>query len=351
MINRLIEHASKLGCSDIHITAGEPPIVRVRGNLMRMPECHPYTAEEIRCIASDMLRVSVADPDPDQDALFGFVSPTGVRHRASLYHQGGECCISIRLLLPNPSIEALELPEILRGVANLKSGLVLVCGGAGDGRSTTIACILSHLASVRRSHIITLENPVEYMLDNQKCVVTQRELGLDFESYPQGIADAAKQDSNILMVNELDDPATLAAVLDATDTGKLVIASVRALSTEKALLALISKFPPERREFMLFQLAASLKAVFTQVLIPSTGNDSMVSAFEIMLATDETRQLISEGRIRELMSIIENGADRGMTTMTASLANLVQKGRISPEQAIYHSICKSDLSALLAAQR
>ena len=144
MINRLLEHARNLGCSDIHIMSGEPPIVRLRGELTRIGDLNPYTPEEIRCIASDMMRVSVSDPDPDRDSQFCYTTPMGNRQRVNIYHSQGRCSISVRLLQPTvPTMEAFHLPAVLRSVAKYRSGLVLINGEAGSGRTTTVTALLN----------------------------------------------------------------------------------------------------------------------------------------------------------------------------------------------------------------
>lgn len=348
MINRLLEHARNLGCSDIHIMSGEPPIVRLRGELTRIGDLNPYTSEEIRCIASDMMRVSVGDPDPDRDSQFCYITPMGNRQRVNIYHSQGRCSIAVRLLQPTvPTMEAFHLPAVLRSVAKYRSGLVLINGEAGSGRTTTVTALLNLINEKKGSHILILESPVEYIHEGKRSLISHRSVGTDVESLAQGVEAALKEDVDILSLGELTDAASIDAALAAAQAGCLVFASLRADSTQAAFSRILRAYPAQDRSVVLRQLSRCLRAVTTQCLLPVAGGDSLVPAFEILRVNDEVASRIALDRLDEIRPLMREDSSLGMSTMEQSLAELVNSQTVTKEWAQYFSLQPQELAEYL----
>ncbi len=297
IINELLAQARGAECSDLHIACGEPPIVRKNGALIRLSDRGVMEEQAIRDIATAMLEVSgITAGFLKADVDFGYQTPDGERQRVNIFRQRGTTAIAIRLLQSGvPTIEQLRLPGIFTEISDKPRGLVLVTGPTGSGKSTTLAAMIDAVNTKRSSHILTLEDPIEYVHRSKKSLVNQREVGKDVDSFAGALRSALREDPDVILVGEMRDLETIGAALTAAETGHLVMSTLHTIGAAKTIDRIIDVFPPHQQQQVRIQLATTLQAVITQTLLPRQDGSGRIPAFEIMLVTDAVANMIREG--------------------------------------------------------
>ncbi|WP_066688173.1 type IV pilus twitching motility protein PilT [Christensenella intestinihominis] len=345
MIDELIGAARAMDCSDVHIACGEPPIVRRNGELKRLNDRPVFTAPVIAGIAREMLQKSGNDGRPEEgDIDFSYQTPSGERQRVNIFRQRDELGIAIRLLQKDiPTIGELNLPEIFAEIADYPRGLVLVTGPTGSGKSTTLAAMIDAVNEKRSCHILTLEDPVEYMHTSKKSMVNQREIGRDAENFSSALRSALREDPDVILVGEMRDLETISSAITAAETGHLVMSTLHTIGAAKTIDRIIDVFPPYQQQQVRTQLATVLRAVITQTLIPRVDGRGRVPAFEIMLVNDAVANLVREGKTFQIASVLQTNMRSGMISLDMYLARLVKEGTITMEAALDRAASKEEL--------
>jgi len=327
----LIE-AIRIKASDVHLSVGAPPILRVNGELTPLAQWPALSAADLEHTARWVAGTEFTEGASDVDCA---VTYGGARWRVSLYRQRQSLALALRRIPGNPPrIEDLGLPAAVTKFSSLTHGLVLFCGPTGSGKSTSLAALVDRINRTRASHILTLEDPVEYVHSSARSMVHQREVGVDVDDFASGLRAALRQDPDVLLVGELRDLETISTALSAAETGHLVLATVHASSAAGAVSRIVDTFPANQQGQIKAQLAASLQGVVAQKLLPA--RDGRKLATEVLIASNAVRNMIREGKLHEIGSVLDNSAEVGMCSMDRSLAMLAATGRISRETAIEH---------------
>lgn len=337
-IDDLLRMTVEKGGSDLHLSAGLPPMVRVDGRLHPLPFA-PLNPRDIQRLVYDVLtgdQIQKFEKTKELDFSYG-VKDIG-RFRFNVYRQRGSVGCAMRTI-PSviPTLEQLRLPSILRELTRRHSGLILVTGPTGSGKSTTIASMLDVINSERNCHIITIEDPIEYLHSHKNCMVNQRELGMDTDSLHNALRAVLREDPDVILVGEMRDLETIRAALTLAETGHLVFATLHTRNAPQTIDRVVDVFPPEQQEQIRVQLANTLEAVIAQQLLPMLGG-GRVAAVEIMIATPAIRNLIREGKVHQIYSIMETSSQQGMQTMDRVLADLHLNGLVSFEEAVLRCI-------------
>jgi twitching motility protein PilT len=335
--------------SDLHLNPGRPPVVRVHGELVSLPNTEPLTDAQVeqlcRSITSDaqwseMQKVGTTD--------FGIAHSTGNRFRASVFRQRGRLSAVLRLI-PSQllSFEQIGLPEGCKDLLRRPRGLVLVTGPTGSGKTTTLATMIDWINQNRDCHIITIEDPIEYYHSHKKGIVTQRELGHDVPSFPEAIRRALRQDPDVVLLGEMRDLDTISAAITAAETGHLVFGTLHTTGSARTVDRIIDAYPTNQQEQVRAQLSVSIVAVISQVLLPRKDRSGRVAAFEVMLMTPAIGNLIRKNETNKIQSTIQTSRRMGMITLDDFLYDLAKREVISREVALEASQDPKDLEARL----
>jgi twitching motility protein PilT len=323
------------GASDLHISVGAPPAVRIGGRLVKL-ETRALTPEDTetlaRSIASEGHLQKVSE---DGSVDFGFSFRERNRFRVSVYRQKGHMGIALRLIPRKMmTMEEIGLPSSVRQLLSSPRGLILVTGPTGSGKTTTLASMLDVINATTDSHIITIEDPIEYYHDHQRGIVNQREVGVDVPSFADGLRRALRQDPDVLLVGEMRDLETMETAITASETGHLVFSTLHTTGAARTEDRIVDAFPAEQQDQIRDQLASNLKAVISQLLIPRLDGKGRVVAFEVMISTSSIAALIRDNKTFRIASDIQTGAKYGMISLEASLVELYLNGLISYEQVL-----------------
>jgi len=323
--------------SDLHLTVRSRPIVREDGRLKPHPD-YPdkLTADEMEEFSRFMMEDKNYEEFIEKGEVdFSYSVPGVSRFRVNAYHQRGSISIALRII-PNevPTIDSMNLPKVLKNLAAQRMGLLLSTGPTGSGKSTTQAAIINEINQTKRSHVVTLEDPIEYMHSHNKSLVHQREVGEDTTSFARGLRACLRQDPDVILVGEMRDLETIQIALEAAETGHLVLATLHTNSAPATIERIIDVFPPGQQQQVRIQLASVISGVIAQQLMPLKGRQGRVAAFEIMIATPAVRNIILEGKTNQLYSAIQTGGKHDMITMDNYLLNLYNQGKISRETII-----------------
>jgi len=337
LLDALLAGAKKAGASDIHLSAGHPPMMRVRGEL-RAVDTPPLSEAALRDILAALLAAGESPEDgaeSAEDLDFARTLGPGDRYRINAYRtQMGTALAIRRLPAAPPPLEHLPAPESVRALAARENGLILLTGPTGSGKSTTMAALVDRVNETRRHHVITIEDPIEYLHANKTCLISQREVGRHTRSFHTALRAALREDPDIILVGEMRDLETISLALTAAETGQLVIASMHAPTAPQAVDRILDVFPGNEKELVRAMLATGLTAVITQRLLPRVDG-GRAAAMEVMLGTAPVRNQIREGKIPQLAQTIELGRSAGMQTMAQSIAQLQQDGYVSAEVAAH----------------
>jgi len=334
----LLKKALELGASDLHITVGIPPTFRRDGRLSTIDDQRllPADTEElVRNMLNDE-QWKIFQEIGELDLSFSLQGTA--RFRVNVYKQRGTCCAAIRMVNLNiPSLDQLGLPDIVKELGRRTKGLILVTGPTGSGKSTTLASIIDMINKERDCHILTLEDPIEYLHKHNKSIVNQREIGNDSHSYAAALRAALREDPDVILVGEMRDIETIAIAVTAAETGHLVLSTLHTIGAANTIDRVIDVFPPHQQQQIRVQLSSVLQGVISQQLLPRRDMPGRVAAIEIMVATPAIRNLVREGKTYQINSQIQTGAKFGMQTMDGSIASLYKKGIISQDEAVTHA--------------
>jgi twitching motility protein PilT len=335
--------------SDLHITAGSHPMVRVRGRLTPMddyPVLDPTDTREI--VYSILTNDQRQRLETDWQLDFAYAVPGHARFRVNAYLQRSAIGAAFRLI---PSvitpIDDLGLPPVVHEFCKKPRGLVLVTGPTGSGKSTSLAAMIDEINENREEHILTIEDPIEFLHSHKKCMVNQRELGTDAQSFATALKAALRQDPDVILVGEMRDLETISTALTAAETGHLVFATLHTQSAPSTIDRVIDVFPSHQQDQVRVQLAVAIQGVMTQTLIPTADGSSRVVACETLVPTPAVRNLIREGKTHQILSAMQTGAGVGMQSLDTALASLVRAGRITQRMAESRSNTPDELKRLL----
>lgn len=334
-ITNLLKLTQEKGASDLHISSGNPPVLRVDGRLM-VVDLPVLDREATKNLIYSMLNdEQKAIFEKDKELDFSFSLKDMDRFRVNIHFQKGNVEAALRRVPQKiPTIEELALPDVVYDFVQKPNGLVLVTGPTGTGKSTTLASMINFINESRRDMIVCIEDPIEFIYTNKKSIVKQRELYSDTNSFSEALKRALRQDPDVIVVSEMRDLDTIATTLTAAETGHLVLATLHTPDAPQTIQRIIDVFPPSQQRQVTVQLAECLQSVISQVLIPRADNKGRVLATEVMVSTPGIRNLIRENDIAQIPSLLQMGAKYGMHTMDKSLKDLYKKGVISKETAI-----------------
>jgi twitching motility protein PilT len=335
--------------SDLHITAGSKPMLRIHGALVPVPDAPRLTATDTREIVYAILNSSQRQRlETEWQIDFAYSIPGHARFRVNAYFQRGTLGAAFRLIpAETVPIELLGLPPVVREFARKPRGIVLVTGPTGSGKSTTLASLINEINETRDEHIMTIEDPIEFLHRHKSCIVNQRELGADAQSFAMALKAALRQDPDVILVGEMRDAETIGTALTAAETGHLVFATLHTQDAPQTMDRIIDVFPPQQQGQVRAQLAIGLQGVVTQTLVPTADGSGRCVAAEVLVPTPGVRNLIREGKTHQIYSLIQTGASHGMQTMDASLAGLVRAGRITLDAALSRSSNPEELHKLI----
>jgi twitching motility protein PilT len=337
-IQKLLEEMVERGATDLHLIAGAPPYFRINQELVA-GDYEVLTPAMTRSLVYSLLNDSQKRRFEEELELDFAISIEGLsRFRGNAYIQRGSVACAIRRIPFNiPQLEELGLPDAVLAIPKKTQGFVLVTGPTGSGKSTTLAAIINRINYDRACHIITIEDPIEYLHKNRKAIVSQREVGQDTHSFAKALKYALREDPDVIMIGEMRDLETIAAALTAAETGHLVLATLHTDSAIESVNRIIDVFPPHQQGQVRMQLAQVLECVITQKLLPKANGDGIVLAAEVLVATPAVKTLIREARIHEVYGVMQTSQRFGMRTMNMSLYELVSKGLITWQTALFVS--------------
>lgn len=333
-ITQLLAFVMQNNASDLHLSSGNPPIVRVYGTLKRL-KADPLTADGIRnMLYSVMTDDQRADYEKDLELDFAISFGEKARFRVNAFtNRGGSAAVFRTIPSVVPTMEELELPSIMRRFAELEKGIVLVTGPTGSGKSTTLASMINHINETMPKHILTVEDPVEFFHTSKKALINHRELGADTHSFARALKSALREDPDVILVGEMRDHETISLALTAAETGHLVFGTLHSNSASKTIDRIIDVFPAGEKEMIRAMLSSSLQGIVAQTLLKKAGGNGRVAAFEVLVGTSAVRNLIRENQIPQMYSMIQTGARYGMVTMEDAIHGLLEQGLVDKEEA------------------
>jgi twitching motility protein PilT len=348
-IDELLEHAVSLGASDLHITVGTAPAARVRGHLQRLDGTTPLTAEQTQTLLYRILSTEQQKRlEIDRQIDLAYDVPGLCRFRVNVYFQRETLGAAFRQIPQDiKALEELGLPDSLHELTKKPRGLVLVTGPTGSGKSTTLAALIDEINRTRSDHILTIEDPIEFVHPHKGCIVNQREIGADATSFGQALRAALRQDPDVILLGEMRDQETIGTALTAAETGHLVFGTLHTQSAPSTIDRIIDVFPAEQQEQVRTQLAGALQGVVTQTLLPTADGTGRRPALEVLFPDDAVRNLIRQAKVEQIYSVMQTNTGRGMMTLEQSLSELVLRGVITKDIAIGASSRPEQLEGLL----
>ena len=346
-ITKVIQYAREHNCSDIHLTAELKPVFRKNGSIVVSDL--EYTKKQVHDMILSMLHEEHKDQiSLGEDVDFCFEISKNERQRVNVYHERGNLCAAIRILNDSiPTFEDLNLPSVIESFSKYPSGLVLITGPTGSGKSTTLAAMIDYININRNCHILTMEDPIEYMHVHKNSIIHQREIGVDLASFEKGLRSALREDPDVILVGEMRDYETIAAAVTAAETGHLVLSTLHTTGAANTIDRIIDVFPASSQAQVRSQLSNVLRGVVTQQLVKKADNSGRCVALEILVGTDAVSNLIREAKAHQINSVLQTGAKDGMCTMDMDLARLVNERVITEEVAMTKAMNKKELVRFL----
>jgi twitching motility protein PilT len=347
-INELLRLTVNKGASDLHLTVPSPPVVRIDGVLIPQDDLQPLAPKDIVTLFEQIsTNEQRAAFHSERELDFAYSIPGLARFRVNVLQQRGTMSLAFRLVpFEVPSIDELELPQVCKQLIMKPRGLILVTGAAGSGKSTTLAAMINHLNENEKRNVITIEDPIEFLFRNKKCLIRQRDIGDDTKSFYTALIHALRHDPDVIVIGEMRDLPTISTAMRAAETGHLVLGTLHTIDAPQSIDRIIDVFPPSQQRQMRLQLSQVMEAVLSQTLLSRIGG-GRVAAFEIMLATNVIRRLIREEKIYEILPNVELGTREGMQTLDQALADLVRKNIVAREEALIKSSNPAKLIELL----
>ncbi len=346
-IDQIVLQARSRSCSDVHISEGMDLIFRIHGSMTGAGIL--MSAQETRAVIMSMLNEKQkAKLAEGEDIDFSLTTSDGNRQRVNVFMQQGKAAATIRLLNNTiPTLAELKLPDVLREMAEKPRGLILVTGPTGSGKSTTLAAMVDHINEMEARHIITIEDPIEYVYETKKSLIHQREVGHDTVSFASALRSALREDPDVILVGEMRDYETISAALTAAETGHLVLSTLHTTGAAQTVDRIIDACPSETQNQVRTQLSGVLNGVVTQCLIPIADGGGRIAATEILVGTDAVLNLVREAKAHQMGTAMQSGAAYGMHTLNSELCRLVRQGTITPQAAYQFSNDRKDLEQYL----
>ena len=342
-LENLLLNTLKLNASDLHLSVGYKPTVRVDGNLWPLEDFSILTAEHAGELAFSLLgeRKNVFLEKKEVDFSYAFNDKA--RFRINVFFEKGFISSALRLI-PSKirTLEELNLPAALHKISKLKQGFILLTGPSGHGKSTTLAALIDEINHERAEHIITIEDPIEYLFVGNKSIVNQREIGNDTKSFHNALSSILREDPNVIMIGEMRDPETIATALTAAETGHLVLSSLHTNNASQTVDRIIDVFPPQQQNQIRLQLANTLSAIISQRLLPRISG-GRIPATEIMFGNSAVSNLIREGKAHQIDLVIETSLENGMMSLNHNLDELIRRGEVAPEVAMAYTLNPTEL--------
>jgi len=345
---QLLEKVVSLNASDLHMSVGAPPFVRVNMALSILPEFPTLTVDDVEYFLSQILDSQQREIlEVNKELDFSVALGVKARFRVNAFFQKGYPSASLRYIpMVVPPIESLNLPPYIQNFCNLKQGLILVVGPTGHGKSTTIAAMLDRINETRSEHIITVEDPIEYIFTNKKSLVEQRELFMDTHTWEVALKSMLREDPNVVLIGEMRDAETISSALQIAETGHLVFASLHTNSASQTVERIIASFPNEKQNEIRTQLSQVIEVVISQRLLPSETKQ-VVPVLEVMLGSDAVKNLIRENRAHLIDNVIKTSSQLGMVSLEKSMADLIKAGHITFEEAVKYTDHGDELRRIL----
>lgn len=351
ILDDLLIHVLDCGASDLHLTEGAAPTVRLRGEMEVIDGFAPLTSEQLRATLYGVMterQRKVFEEELELD--FAYAVPGHARFRVNVFQQRESIGAVMRMIpweiLP---LEKLGMPDVIESFTHLKRGLVLVTGPTGSGKSTTLAAIIDQINRTRRGHIMTIEDPIEFLHEHQGCIVNQREVGSDTHGFRTALKHVLRQDPDVILVGELRDLDTISVALTAAETGHLVFATLHTQSAQDTITRVVDVFPADQQQQVRTQLAATLQGVVCQTLVKTLDGRGRAAAVEVMVCNSGIRAMIRDDKLQQIQGALQAGARDGMQTLNAHLAALVKAGRISYNAGLEHCSNRADFDTLVGS--
>ncbi len=346
----LLEVMMQQHASDLHICAYSSPAIRIDGVLKRL-NYEPFSPEEAQRMLYEILTENQIERfETSLELDFAYALPGKARFRVNFYREKGNIAAAFRLIPHRiPTLKELNMPPVLEQIAEKPRGLVLVTGPTGSGKSTTLAAMIHHINLTRAMHILTVEDPIEYVHFHKQCMINQRELGSDTTSFANALRAALREDPDVILVGEMRDPETIQLAITAAETGHLVFATLHTNSAAESVDRIVDVFEPAQQLQIRTQLANNIQAILSQQLLPRAAGKGRVPGLEIMISNSAIRNLIRENKTHQITSIIQTSGNIGMITMDQCLRDLCQKGLITQELALSRAVHTEELRKMLTS--
>lgn len=347
LLDTLIETLINEGGSDIHFSVGRYPAIRVTGQLIFLVKQEVLKKEDVEGLMKILLgEEKFKKFTQDQEIDFSYDFHGKARMRGNAFYQKGNVACAIRLIPKTKTLDELNLPKVLEAFARKKQGFFLVVGPVGQGKSTTLASMVSLINEERSEHIVTIEDPIEYLYEAKHSIIDQREIGIDTKDFPTALKSVFREDVNVILVGEMRSPETIATAVTAAETGHLVLSTLHTNNASQTIDRIIDSFPAGQQDQIRVQLSNSMLGIFSQRLIPRIAG-GLVPAYELLINNNAVANLIREKRTHEIDVVIETGFEQGMVDMNRCLLELVRKGEISMDNAYLYSLNPKGLERLL----
>ena len=348
-IDALLERTVARNASDLHLTVGSPPAMRVNGTLQRFEDVPELTPEDTHQMLYRILSTEQQKQlEINRHIDLAHSLPGLARFRVNVFFQRGTLGAAFRLIPTDiKTLEELGIPSALHSLTEKPRGLVLITGPTGSGKSTTLAALIDEINRKRAEHILTIEDPVEFVHRHKRCIVNQREIGADAPSFAEALRAALREDPDVILLGEMRDLETIGTAITAAETGHLVFATLHTQSAPSTVDRIIDAFPGAQQEQVRVQLAATLQGVCTQALLPTPAGDGRVPALEILFPDDAVRNLIRQGKVEQVYSVMQTSTSKGMQTMEQALSDLVVRGIVTLDDALSRSSRPEQLFGLL----
>lgn len=347
-IDDLLRTVVEKNSSDLHVAVGIPPIIRVDGQLQPVPYMKVTPQDSQRLIYDILTDEQIQRFETNFELDFSYALARLARFRVNVYRDRGNVATAFRLIPQRiPTLKELQLPPVLEELTRLPRGLILVTGPTGSGKSTSLAAMINQINSERSVHIITIEDPIEYLHNHRFSVINQRELGLDTKTFPNALRAALREDPDVILVGEMRDLDTMQMAVSAAETGHLVFATLHTNSAATSVERIVDSFPPGQQEQVRLQLSNNLQAILCQQLLPRANQPGRICAMEVMTASPAVRNLIRENKAHQITSMIQTSASMGMQTMDQSLRDLYVRGYITYEEAMSRAMNPTELEKMI----
>ncbi|HOX27621.1 MAG TPA: type IV pilus twitching motility protein PilT [bacterium] len=348
-ITELLDVMLKHDASDLHIKVGNHPMLRIDGKInfmSQLPRLTPQNVDELISSMIDETHMSQFQKDWETD--FAYEYEDRARFRVNVFHQRGTRAAVLRVIPTRiRSIEELNLPPVVVSFCDRPRGLILVTGPTGSGKSTTLASMVDYVNASREEHIITIEDPIEFVHKNKKSLVNQRQVGTDTESFSAALKSALRQDPDVVLIGEMRDLETISTAITTAETGHLVLATLHTTGAAQTVDRIIDVFPPEQQQQIRMQMSSNLEGIISQTLVPRAAGKGRVAAFEILVPTNAMRNIIRDGKTHQIPAAIQTGKNIGMISLEQYLADLVKKNIVNKEEAYAKAMDRDQLTELI----